>query len=305
MQLWIARGTEVTLRDQLVTQIILGILCNDLAPGERLPSTRSLARRFGAHPNTISAAYRRLEKDHWVESRRGSGIYVREAPPERSPSDAVELDQLIREFLRSARTLGVPLESVRARVQHWFQLQPPDHFVLIEPDRELRGILVAEMQETVRLPVRGCGIEELTAEVLNGAAPVALTRTAEQLRKSSLQDAEILTLQVRSVTGSLAGWLPAPPTAMVGIASHWPQFLKLARTVLLAAGFAPECILLRDMRKANRLRGLQEAAVVICDSVTAKILPKRFRSIVFFLIAEVSLAELRKHEAFLRGELTD
>ena len=40
MQLWFARGSEVTIREQLVTQVILGILSDDLAPGQRLPSTR-------------------------------------------------------------------------------------------------------------------------------------------------------------------------------------------------------------------------------------------------------------------------
>jgi DNA-binding transcriptional regulator YhcF (GntR family) len=305
MRIWLARRSKVTIRDQLVTQIILGILGKDLAPRERLPSTRSLARRFGVHANTISAAYRHLEDEQWVESRRGSGIYVREAPPERPPSNAMELDQLIRQFLRSARKLGVPLESVRDRVQHWFQLQPPDHFLLIEPDRELRQILAAEMQSVVRLAVEGCGPGEVKAELLNGAVPVALTRTAEQLRKSLLRDTEILTLDLRSVTGSLAGWLPAPPTALVGVASHWPRFLKLARTVLLAAGISPECVLLRDVRKMSGMRGLQETAVVVCDSVTAKKMPTRFRTVVFRLIAEDSLADLRKYEAFLNGESTE
>ena len=36
MQLWFSRGSEVTIREQLVTQVILGILSDDLAPGQRL-----------------------------------------------------------------------------------------------------------------------------------------------------------------------------------------------------------------------------------------------------------------------------
>ena len=78
MQLWFARGSEVTIREQLVTQVILGILSDDLAPGQRLPSTRELARRFRLHPNTVSAGYRQLERERWVEFRHGSGVYVRD-----------------------------------------------------------------------------------------------------------------------------------------------------------------------------------------------------------------------------------
>ncbi len=114
MQLWFARGSEVTIREQLVTQVILGILSDDLAPGQRLPSTRELARRFRLHPNTVSAGYRQLERERWVEFRHGSGVYVRERKPDLAPSSALALDQLIAKLFRSARELGAPLTTVRS-----------------------------------------------------------------------------------------------------------------------------------------------------------------------------------------------
>jgi DNA-binding transcriptional regulator YhcF (GntR family) len=73
MQLWFAHRSAVTLREQLVTQIILGILSDDLPAGQRLPSTRELARRFHLHPNTVSSGYRQLERELWVEFRHGRG----------------------------------------------------------------------------------------------------------------------------------------------------------------------------------------------------------------------------------------
>src|ERR1700683_3082335 len=117
MQLWFAHGTEVSLREQLVTQVILAILCDDLGPGQRLPSTRELARRFQLHPNTVSAGYRQLEQELWVEVRHGSGVYVRDSKPEVPLSPALALDQLIAQLFRSARKLGAPLPSVRARLR--------------------------------------------------------------------------------------------------------------------------------------------------------------------------------------------
>jgi GntR family transcriptional regulator len=160
MQLWFAHKSAVTLREQLVTQIILGILSDDLGPGQRLPSTRELARRFRLHPNTASAGYRQLERERWVEFRRGSGVYVRNTKPETALSPAFALDQLVGELLRSARKLGVPLATVRSRLRHLFELQAPDHFLLIEPDEELRRILTAELQQAVTLPVKCCGLQE-------------------------------------------------------------------------------------------------------------------------------------------------
>src|SRR5579863_8973115 len=105
MQLWFARGSEVSIREQLVTQVVLGILSDDLEPGQRLPSTRELARRFHLHPNTVSAGYRQLQKDRWVEFRRGSGVYIRATKPETPPTAALALDQLIARVFLSARKL--------------------------------------------------------------------------------------------------------------------------------------------------------------------------------------------------------
>ena len=71
MQLWFSRQSDISIRDQLATQIVLAIVSGELSPGQRLPSTRELARRFRVHPNTVSAGYRQLEKNKWVEFRKG------------------------------------------------------------------------------------------------------------------------------------------------------------------------------------------------------------------------------------------
>ncbi len=76
MRLWLSKSSDVPLREQLTTQIMLGIVSDDLRAGQRLPSTRELARRFRIHANTVSAAYRELAKQGWLEFRRGSGVYV-------------------------------------------------------------------------------------------------------------------------------------------------------------------------------------------------------------------------------------
>ena len=191
MQLWFARGSEVSIREQLVTQIILGILSDDLAPGQRLPSTRDLARRFRLHSNTVSSGYRQLERERWVEFRHGSGVYVRESKPELAPSSAYALDQLIAGLFRSARALGAPLSTVRSRLRQWLELQPPDHFLLIEPDEELRKILVTEIQRVVTFPVRSCGLQECqkTSDV---AIAVALPNRATAVKQAPPAGADSL-----------------------------------------------------------------------------------------------------------------
>jgi GntR family transcriptional regulator len=304
MQLWFAHGGEVSIREQLVTQVVLGILSDDLVSGQRLPSTRELARRFHLHPNTVSAGYRQLERERWVEFRHGSGVYVRETKPEAALSPVLALDQIVANLFRSARELGVPLAAVRSRVRQWLDFQPPDHFLLIEPDEELRRIVAAEMRLAVTLPTRSCDLrKEDLSETTQGAIAVALPSKARAARQALRSGAELLTLQVRSVPSALAGWLPAPSSALVGIASRWDDFLKMARTFLIAAGFEADALIFRDAKKPGWQRGLEQATAVICDSVTAADLPGTTRVITFHLLSETSLTELRRYEQFIRSPL--
>jgi DNA-binding transcriptional regulator YhcF (GntR family) len=300
MQLWFAHKSGVTLREQLVTQIILGILSDDLGAGQRLPSTRELARRFHLHPNTVSSGYRQLERELWVECRHGSGVYVRDAKPQRTQSPEFALDHLVADLFRAARKLDIPLAAVRSRLRYWFELQFPDHFLIVEPDEELRRILTLEMQQALKLPVESCGLHDpQLSKKPEKAIPVALAGTEKIVRHELPEGTELLTLQVRSVPASLAGWLPAPPGVLLGIVSRWPGFLKLARTMLEAAGFHPDTLIIRDARKPNWRRGLKETMAVVCDVASVVELPKTFRIVPFPLVSESSLDELKRYEQFI------
>jgi DNA-binding transcriptional regulator YhcF (GntR family) len=302
MQLWFARGSEVSIREQLVTQVILGILSDDLAPGQRLPSTRELARRFKLHPNTVSAGYRQLQQERWVEFRRGSGVYIAAEKPEVPLSPAVALDQIIATLFRSARKSGVTLPALRSRLRQWLELQPPDHFLLIEPDEELRRIVASEIQQSAAWPIQGCDLADLPA-ALDGAIALALPNRAAAVRQALPPGSDLLTLEFRSVTASLAAYLPAPSAALVGIASRWPDFLKIARTMLIAVGFSPDALIVRDAAKPNWHRGLKQTAAVVCDSLTAAELPAGCRAIPFSLLSELSIAELRRYAEFVSHPL--
>lgn len=302
MQLWFAHASDVTIREQLVTQVILGILSDDLAPGQRLPSTRELARRFHVHANTISAGYRQLERERWVEFRRGSGVYVRAQKPETPLSPALAVDHLIAVMFRSARKLDLSLPELRARLRHWLDLQPPDHFLLIEPDQQLGAIIAAEMRLAVTFRVNTATFDDLPAAA-DGAIAVALPNRVAAIRQKLPAGSELLTLQVRSVPASLGGWLPAPTAALIGVASAWPGFLKTARTVLAAAGFHADSLLFRDAGQPHWQRGLKQTVAVVCDSVTATQLPAGCRAIPFALLSESSIAELRRYQEFIRHPL--
>jgi len=300
MRLWLSRGSPISVREQLVTQVVLSVLSGDLKPGQRLPSTRELARRFHVHPNTVSAGYRQLARSDWVEFRKGSGVYVREHPPQAS-KPVVALDKLISDFFLAARKLDAPLSQVCSRLMQWMGTQPPDHFLLLESDPELARIVTSELQQSLSLPIRTCALSAGDSDAMfDGAIPVTLAMQSKAHHRVP-GSSQPLILQLRSPAKSLAPYLPVPSTALIAIASRWPPFLKNARTMLLAAGFHPDSLIFRDAAKPNWQRGLDQASAVICDRFTAQNLDGAFRTMIFSLISEASVSELMAYERFVRG----
>jgi DNA-binding transcriptional regulator YhcF (GntR family) len=313
MRLWLNRSSEVSLREQLITQVTLGIRCKELKPGERLPSTRELARRFGIHANTASAAYRELEREGWLEFRRGSGVYVRVtragaplAPELAASVPFIHADQLIGELVDRARKLNVPQPLLRARLLRWLAMAPPARWLVIEPDPELRRIVTHEMEQALALPVAGCAPADCgSPAILVGAIATVLPSKAAAVRKLLPAGAELTVLEVRPVSPELQAYLqrylPEHERDLIGIASRWSEFQRVAQTMLVAAGLAPECLLVRDASKPGWKRGLDATAGVVCDAVTALELPKGVFPMRYALLDEAALNQLRAHEQQIAG----
>lgn len=294
MRLWLSHSSEVPLREQLVTQLRLGVLSGDLAAGQKLPSTRELARRFRVHANTVSAAYRELHRCGLVEFRRGSGVYVRKLDGQQELNGSFELDRLTAQFFKAARDSGFSLSDVKSSLSHWLEAQPPDHFLVIEPDIELRKILMAEIEAATRLRARGVSIKEARDEsCLTGAAPVAMYSQSKAVREVLPLRVECCFLHSTSIVERLQGEQIPAPEALVVVASRWPAFLQAAHAILIAAGVDPNALDFRDGREPGWNRGLRSAALVITDSLMAKRLPAGCAVGVFRIISDASLTELR------------
>ena len=62
--------------EQIADQVRFAVAGGRLGAGDKLPSVRGLAAQALVNPNTVARAYRELERDGTVETRRGSGVFV-------------------------------------------------------------------------------------------------------------------------------------------------------------------------------------------------------------------------------------
>ena len=99
------------IREQISTLITLG----DLPAGSKLPTVRALATDLGVAAGTVARAYKELEAQGLISSRRRAGTVVNELPAARATDD--ELVQAVDQMWELAGALGVDAATVLALVK--------------------------------------------------------------------------------------------------------------------------------------------------------------------------------------------
>jgi hypothetical protein len=210
--------------------------------------------------------------------------------------EGLALDQLISRFFRHLREGGYSLAEIQAGVNRSFSLQRPDHFVVFEPDPDLREILVAEIALATRARVSGIGPAELDGGgPLLGGVPVVLYGHLDRFRDRLKPETDVIVLHSASVVESFRGETKPRPDALIAIVSRWPEFLRWSRTLLVAAGLDADALSFRDARERGWEKGLRSAAFVITDSLMAPRIPTGCEIKLFRVIAERSLKEIREY----------
>lgn len=73
--------TDAPLYQRIADSIRTDVLAGRLRRGERVPSTRALAKELKVNRNTVAQAYEQLIAEGFLEGKHGSGTYVaRELP---------------------------------------------------------------------------------------------------------------------------------------------------------------------------------------------------------------------------------
>jgi DNA-binding transcriptional regulator YhcF (GntR family) len=291
------RKGGVPLHDQLLAQLELKILTGAIAPGQRLPSVRALARRLGLHANTVSSAYRDLEQAGHVELRRGAGVYVRAGVPA-ALEEARGLDEMVRLALSAAFRKGHSGSEIRAAVERWLRAAPPERVVMVDPRRETLDLVAHEIRSSLGVPASGCTLEELEKEpgLASGALLLALPYHAAKVARVA-PGAPLETVHVEGSPEDQKIVLSLPQGATILLVSTSPILLQIVGAFI--GGLRGDEVLVEARllsRRAEWRRLLPVADVVFVDALAAPAVrearPRRVREL--HLLGEKDLARVRK-----------
>ncbi|CAN5488997.1 hypothetical protein BH10ACI1_BH10ACI1_06950 [soil metagenome] len=295
MKIWLSKNSEIPVREQLITQISLGIISGDLAINSRLPSTNEIALRFGVHPNTVSSAYRNLVGQGFVEFKKGSGYYV--CDNRKHPlKGELKLDELVADFFRHAQSEGYSINEIQKALRKRLAFAPPDKLILVESDADLREILIFELEEGLKRQIQAVSFQDFAEKYYREKALFLALSDEKPKIETVLPAAEnCIYLKARSVAESMKGSQRPSADDLIAVVSGWGTFLSLAKTMLVAAKIEPDSLIVRLTREPNWRHGLSSASMIICDSLTGKKLARYQNVRKFCLIANESFDEIAKN----------
>jgi GntR family transcriptional regulator len=166
MDLRINSKSHVPVHVQLEGQIKHLILTGSFEVGSRLPSIRAMAGFLRVNRNTVARVFSDLEREGYVESRRGSGVYVVEPPV--GAEDTMRQDVLER-VMNLAAAHDVPVEDLAYALLARAGVRPREktRILFVECTRAELDQFSEELEEQLPVEVEKVLIEDLP-EKLSG-----------------------------------------------------------------------------------------------------------------------------------------
>jgi len=115
-----------TLTDRVFLALTQSIGAHDFPAGSRLPSEMTMAARFGVSRTVIREALSRLKSEGMVESRQGSGVFVRvrnSDTPFRINSDSMDSIHSILQVIELRHALEGEIAALAAKRRNLDQMK--------------------------------------------------------------------------------------------------------------------------------------------------------------------------------------
>ena len=164
MDLQINSKSHVPIHVQLEGQIKHLILAGRFEVGSRLPSIRALAGYLRVNRNTVARVISDLEGEGYVESRRGSGVYVVRPPVD---EEEAKRHEVLERVMDLAAARGIPIEELAYALLARGGVRPQEKtpILFVECTREELDQFSDELEEQLPVEVESVLLEDLAERV--------------------------------------------------------------------------------------------------------------------------------------------
>ena len=108
-------SSSVPVFQQIVDEIKSAIARGACASGEMIPSVRQMAAQALVNPNTVAKAYRELERERILYTRRGLGVFVSEDAENACRNGRrQDIGGKLKKIASEARRAGISAQEIRA-----------------------------------------------------------------------------------------------------------------------------------------------------------------------------------------------
>ncbi len=253
------------------------ILTGGFSLGSRLPSIRALACYLRVNRNTVALVISDLEREGYVESRRGSGVYVAQPP---MVAEDLKRQEVLERVMDLAAARDVPVEELAyallARAGARTAKRAPLLFVECnEPELELYK---AELEEQLPVTVEAVLLEDLEDRLSDGETPwrMAVTTFYHVHEVEGLVEPrglETFALLTEATLDGLRRLAELPEGTPVGVVGNSRTCTENLLRSLEGAGLDHlDLFQIQEDDEESKSR-LQQAEMVVCSSVSAQRLP--------------------------------
>src|SRR5215218_2174541 len=164
MDLRINSKSQVPVHVQLEGQIKHLILTGSFEVGSRLPSIRAMAGFLRVNRNTVARVFSDLEREGYVESRRGSGVYVLEPPVD---AEDIKRQEVLERVIDLASAHSVPVAELAYALLARAGARPQEKvpILFIECTRAELDQFSAELEDQLPVEVERVLIEDLEERI--------------------------------------------------------------------------------------------------------------------------------------------
>src|ERR671910_983455 len=170
MDLRINSKSHVPVHVQLEEQIKHLILTGGFVAGSRLPSIRALAGYLRVNRNTVARVISDLEREGYVESRRGSGVYVVTPPVD---EEEAKRHEVLERVMDLAAARGIPVEELGYALLARGGVRPQDKtpILFVECTKAELDQFSDELEEQLPVEVERVLLEDLAEKVVDTEDP--------------------------------------------------------------------------------------------------------------------------------------